>query len=71
MTLTNLYKTTATPFCASYTPGGRSLNLTVFCDFDGPLVDVSDRYYETYKQAIAHTQRTYLNQGQSLPLCLQ
>jgi phosphoglycolate phosphatase len=26
---------------------------TLFCDFDGPLVDVSDRYYATYQQALA------------------
>lgn len=30
------------------TPGS-----TIFCDFDGPLVDVSDRYYSTYQQALA------------------
>jgi phosphoglycolate phosphatase len=23
--------------------------ITLFCDFDGPLVDVSDRYYSTYR----------------------
>jgi phosphoglycolate phosphatase len=27
--------------------------MTVFCDFDGPLVDVSDRYYSTYRLALA------------------
>ncbi|EDX86721.1 haloacid dehalogenase-like hydrolase, putative [Synechococcus sp. PCC 7335] len=35
----------------------------VFCDFDGPIVDVSERYYQTYRQglrAIAsiHVQQT-------------
>lgn len=30
--------------------------LTVFCDFDGPIMDVSDRYYHTYRAAIAHVQ---------------
>jgi phosphoglycolate phosphatase len=30
--------------------------LTVFCDFDGPIMDVSDRYYHTYRMAIAHVQ---------------
>ncbi len=35
----------------------------VFCDFDGPIVDVSERYYQTYRQglrslAITHQQQT-------------
>lgn len=34
-------------------------SLTVFCDFDGPLVDVSERYYNTYRQALAATQAEY------------
>ncbi|MEO0948187.1 MAG: HAD family hydrolase [Cyanobacteria bacterium J06641_5] len=34
-------------------------SLTVFCDFDGPLVDVSERYYCTYRQALAATQAEY------------
>ena len=24
----------------------------VFCDFDGPIVDVSERYYQTYRQGL-------------------
>lgn len=41
--------------------------MTVFCDFDGPIVDVSRRYYSTYQQglkaieAIAHSQGDSLN----------
>jgi len=31
-------------------------NLTVFCDFDGPIVDVSDRYYRTYQLGLADIQ---------------
>jgi phosphoglycolate phosphatase len=31
-------------------------NLTVFCDFDGPIVDVSDRYYHTYQLALTAIQ---------------
>lgn len=27
---------------------------TIFCDFDGPIVDVSERYYATYRQGLAH-----------------
>lgn len=26
--------------------------LTVFCDFDGPILDVSERYYQTYRLAL-------------------
>ena len=26
---------------------------TIFCDFDGPIVDVSHRYYATYRGALA------------------
>lgn len=29
-----------------------STEVTVFCDFDGPIMDVSDRYYSTYKRAL-------------------
>lgn len=28
----------------------------VFCDFDGPIVDVSDRYYQTYRLALSALQ---------------
>ncbi|NES81884.1 MAG: HAD family hydrolase [Moorea sp. SIO2B7] len=42
--------------------------LTVFCDFDGPIVDVSDRYYSTYKLGLAQTQAFYEAQGISLML---
>jgi len=34
-------------------------SLTVFCDFDGPLVDVSERYYCTYRQALDATRAAY------------
>ena len=39
----------------------RSLStpLTVFCDFDGPVVDVSDRYYSTYHLALTDTAKYY------------
>lgn len=30
---------------------------TVFCDFDGPIMDVSDRYYHTYQLALEKTAR--------------
>ncbi|NET35126.1 MAG: HAD family hydrolase [Cyanothece sp. SIO1E1] len=41
---------------------------TLFCDFDGPIIDVSDRYYSTYQLALADTQATYQAQGITLPL---
>lgn len=46
-------------------------NLTIFCDFDGPLVDVSDRYYHTYQLALAEVQAHYQAKGITLPIrCL-
>lgn len=42
--------------------------LTVFCDFDGPLVDVSNRYYTTYQLALRDTQGFYQAQGITLPI---
>ena len=42
--------------------------LTVFCDFDGPIVDVSRRYYTTYQLALADTQAFYQAQNLTLPI---
>ena len=36
-------------------PRSLSKQINVFCDFDGPIVDVSDRYYSTYYQALTDT----------------
>ncbi len=44
-------------------------DLTIFCDFDGPLVDVSERYYNTYQLALSDVQADYQLQGQRLPIC--
>lgn len=41
-------------------------SLTVFCDFDGPLVDVSERYYSTYKLALTQTCDHYRFEGETL-----
>ena len=41
---------------------------TIYCDFDGPIVDVSDRYYQTYESALTYTQALYQTQGQKLLL---
>src|SRR4028119_2487362 len=51
-----------------HTPVPRSHQLTVFCDFDGPIVDVSNRYYTTYQLGLADTQAFYQAQGISLPI---
>jgi phosphoglycolate phosphatase-like HAD superfamily hydrolase len=45
------------------TPGS-----TVFCDFDGPIVDVSERYYSTYQLGLADVQATYQAEGITLPI---
>lgn len=42
--------------------------MTLFCDFDGPIVDVSGRYHSTYRLALARTRRFYGDRG--LPLSL-
>src|ERR687893_96470 len=45
-----------------------SQQLTVFCDFDGPIVDVSNRYYTTYQLGLADTQGFYQAEGITLPI---
>lgn len=44
------------------------VNLTIYCDFDGPIVDVSARYYGTYECALAYTQSHYRKHGEALKL---
>ncbi|XGB41288.1 MAG: HAD hydrolase-like protein [Nodosilinea sp. LVE1205-7] len=36
---------------------------TIFCDFDGPIVDVSERYYATYQQGLQLVAQQSLEQG--------
>jgi phosphoglycolate phosphatase len=38
---------------------GKFSTATVFCDFDGPIVDVSTRYYSTYRLALANLQKDF------------
>lgn len=45
-------------------------NMTVFCDFDGPIVNVSDRYYNTYQLALADVQAGNPSNGTTLPIHL-
>lgn len=41
----------------------------VFCDFDGPIVDVSERYYRTYRLGLSTLQASYQeNHGNFLSL---
>ncbi|RZM79433.1 HAD family hydrolase [Leptolyngbya iicbica] len=51
---------------------GTSLKLTagstLFCDFDGPIADVSDRYYHTYCLALKATQADYARRQMALPV---
>lgn len=42
--------------------------ITVFCDFDGPVMDVSNRYYSTYELALTQTKALYKQQGVELLL---
>ena len=54
----------------NFMPGlPRSLSklITVFCDFDGPIVDVSDRYYSTYSQALTDTATFYSELSAPIP----
>lgn len=39
---------------------------TIFCDFDGPIVDVSNRYYATYQLGLDETQAFYQARGIAL-----
>lgn len=39
---------------------------TIFCDFDGPIVDVSERYYATYRQGLDRVNAMAQAQGTSL-----
>jgi phosphoglycolate phosphatase len=50
-----------------------SRSMTVFCDFDGPVVDVSDRYYSTYRLALTDTAQFYreFSTGQLTDLDIQ
>lgn len=44
---------------------------TLYCDFDGPIVDVSDRYYHTYQLGLTEIAAVYQAQGLISPVrCL-
>jgi len=47
---------------------GAGSAMTIFCDFDGPILDVSDRYYQTYQLALADVQTGCHEQGITLPI---
>lgn len=47
-------------------PSGQVL----FCDFDGPIVDVSERYYRTYRLGLSTLQASY-QEKHGEPLALQ
>lgn len=35
----------------------------IFCDFDGPIVDVSERYYQTYRNGLTAIEQQYLHES--------
>jgi len=49
-------------------PGLLQPGSTLFCDFDGPIADVSERYYRTYQLALAATQADSTARGRRLPI---
>ncbi|WP_346292591.1 HAD family hydrolase [Sphaerothrix gracilis] len=67
-----LRETLLKPTQASYIKPSGLLSLkpgdVLFCDFDGPFVDVSDRYYSTYQLGLADTQAAYQSRGIVLPI---
>ncbi|MGB3136939.1 MAG: HAD hydrolase-like protein [Nodosilinea sp.] len=38
-------------------------SITIFCDFDGPIADVSERYYATYRQGLEWVQAQAQSRG--------
>lgn len=46
----------------------RPAAMTIFCDLDGPLIDVSDRYYQTYRLGLTRTHTLSQTQGTILPV---
>jgi phosphoglycolate phosphatase len=69
---TSLNQTVPSPFSSHHpsqvNPPDRDNHWTVFCDFDGPIVDVSNRYYQTYELALANVQSMYKAKGGTLRL---
>lgn len=47
-----------------------SVGTTLFCDFDGPIVDVSDRYYTTYQMGLEYVRQNCLETGETSLHCL-
>lgn len=45
-----------------------SSEMILLCDFDGPIVDVSERYYNTYQLSLADIQAAYQAKGVALPI---
>jgi phosphoglycolate phosphatase-like HAD superfamily hydrolase len=56
---------------SSISPFKHPSRLTLFCDFDGPIVDVSERYYQTYRLGLAEIMAVYQPHNPALVLhCL-
>lgn len=52
----------------SSTLGGSAVKQVVFCDFDGPIVDVSERYYQTYLKGLLAVTQLQSHTDESLTL---
>ena len=52
----SFFKTASSEYSSDFRSGSSldsiSLEQVVFCDFDGPIVDVSERYYQTYRKGL-------------------
>ncbi|KOR36744.1 MULTISPECIES: HAD family hydrolase [Planktothricoides] len=53
---------------SSQQASGCKYTMTVFCDFDGPIVDVSERYYTTYQQGLKSIEAIAQSRGDRLDL---
>lgn len=51
-------------------PNSLASSLIICCDLDGPLIDVSDRYYRTYCLGLTHTRSAFQAEGINLDLHL-
>jgi phosphoglycolate phosphatase-like HAD superfamily hydrolase len=56
------------PLHHQQTLASKTSGLTIFCDFDGPIMDVSERYYNTYRMSLEWVRSLYAGRGVSLPL---
>ncbi|WP_299489364.1 HAD hydrolase-like protein [Acaryochloris sp. IP29b_bin.137] len=69
LTFSGLNANSAQPAVGEHWPKSQGTSqLTIFCDLDGPLIDVSQRYYKTYQLALAETQAYISAQEETVSL---